>query len=207
MDGNPFLRSSAVVDWHHPAILETARSLSAGRRAAADVAQSCFEWVRDRIAHAGDHRVDRMTASASEVVSLGAGFCFAKSHLLAALLRANTIPAGFVYQRLACDDERHGLHGLNAVWLPDVGWYRIDARGARADLAEARFDPPRESLPYDAAGRGEILFPGVWAEPLPSVVDALRRAADAAAFLAMLPDALDLGEPDALIDATPGRRG
>jgi diadenosine tetraphosphatase ApaH/serine/threonine PP2A family protein phosphatase len=33
-----------------------------------------------------------------------------------------------VYQRLALDarGEAFCLHGLNAVWLPKIGWYRID---------------------------------------------------------------------------------
>lgn len=31
----------------------------------------------------------------------GSGICYAKSHLLAALLRANKIPAGFCYPRLS----------------------------------------------------------------------------------------------------------
>lgn len=33
------------------------------------------------------------------------GICFAKSHLLAALLRCKSIPAGFCYQKLILDDE------------------------------------------------------------------------------------------------------
>ena len=54
-----------------------------------------------------------------------------KSHLLAALLRANGIPAGFCYQRLSIDDigPPFSLHGFNAVWLQEYGWYRVDARG------------------------------------------------------------------------------
>ncbi|WP_338430147.1 transglutaminase domain-containing protein [Synechococcus elongatus] len=31
------------------------------------------------------------------------GYCYAKSHLLVALLRACSIPAGFCYQRLSFD--------------------------------------------------------------------------------------------------------
>jgi len=41
---------------------------------------------------------DVVTCSASEVLREGTGICFAKSHLLAALLRAVGIPAGLCYQ-------------------------------------------------------------------------------------------------------------
>jgi len=37
-----------------------------------------------------------VTCKASDVLIYGTGYCYAKSHLLAALLRANAIPAGFV---------------------------------------------------------------------------------------------------------------
>ncbi|MBI2949982.1 MAG: hypothetical protein HYY23_20300 [Verrucomicrobia bacterium] len=42
-----------------------------------------------------------------------AGFCYAKSHLLAALLRARGIPAALCYQRLAFDAAGSAfcLHG------------------------------------------------------------------------------------------------
>jgi hypothetical protein len=156
--------------------------------------------VRDEIAHAGDHEIDPVTCSASEVLALGSGFCYAKSHLLAALLRANSIAAGFAYQRLAYDDgSGHCLHGLNAVWLADVGWFRVDARGRRADLREALFDPPAERLPFAATGPGEIFFPGAWASPAPIVVRALSHARLRTDLLRCLPDAVDLGTPDVRI--------
>jgi transglutaminase-like putative cysteine protease len=34
------------------------------------------------------------------------------------------------------------LHGLNAVYLEDFGWYRIDARGNKTGVA-AQFTPPQ----------------------------------------------------------------
>jgi hypothetical protein len=40
-----------------------------------------------------------------------------------------------------------GLHGLNAVYLMDYGWYRVDPRGIRTDIS-AQFEPPRERLPF-----------------------------------------------------------
>jgi transglutaminase-like putative cysteine protease len=194
-DLEPFGRATPVVDWRHPAIRRLARELSRGR-GPLGIVRACFEWVRDRVPHTVDHGLDRVTCVASEVLREGTGFCYAKSHLLAALLRANGIPAGFVYQRLALDERgrRFCLHGLNAVWLPHVGWYRMDPRGDREDLS-AEFDPPREVLPYTSRVPGERLFPGVWAEPLPGVVAALRAHRTRAELAAHLPDAAELETP------------
>jgi transglutaminase-like putative cysteine protease len=143
-----FLRVTPVIDWDQPPVLALAGELGQAGCSQVDVARACFEWVRDEIAHSSDHGLDPVTCSASDVLKERTGFCYAKSHLLAALLRANGIPAGFVYQRLALDarGEAFCLHGLNAVWLPEIGWYRIDPRGNRRDLI-AGFDPPREMLP------------------------------------------------------------
>jgi transglutaminase-like putative cysteine protease len=185
-----FLAATPIVDWSEPSVLALARWLAEGRTTDAEVARGCFEWVRDHVRHTVDHRLDRVTCSASEVLEARTGFCYAKSHLLAAVLRANTIPAGFVYQRLALDEAAGTfcLHGLNAVWLSGVGWYRLDARGDREDL-RARFEPPREVLPFSCRLRGERLFPVVYSEPLAIVCDALRRHATRSELERHLPDA------------------
>jgi transglutaminase-like putative cysteine protease len=193
-----FLRASAVIDWEEPGVLARARQLAAGRQPL-EVARACFEWVRDAIAHTSDHELEPVTCRASEVLEAGTGFCYAKSHLLAALLRANGIPSGLVYQRLIADPERGTfcLHGLNAIWLPGFpGPYRVDARGHREDLARAGFSPPIEQLVYGGDAPGETTFAGVWAEPVPVVVRALEANSTRRALLMALPDAVDLGEPD-----------
>ena len=61
-----------------------------------------------------------------------------------ALLRANGIPAGFCYQRLSIDDvgPPYTLHGFNAVYLNEHGWYRVDARGCKAGVT-SDFTPLR----------------------------------------------------------------
>ncbi|MFA6970158.1 MAG: transglutaminase family protein [Gallionella sp.] len=115
-----------------------------------------------------------VTCKASEVLIHGTGYCYAKSHLLAALLRANAIPAGLCYQRLTIetDGPPYCLHGLNAVHLERHGWYRIDARGNKPGVA-AEFCPPTEKLAFPIADASERDFPEIWAEPLPLVVKAL----------------------------------
>jgi transglutaminase-like putative cysteine protease len=184
-----YLEATPIVDWDNPEVLARARALAEGRDDPVAVARRCFEWVRDEIKHSGDHRLGPLTCSASEVLRHGTGFCYAKSHLLTALLRANGVPAGFCYQRLSIDDigPRFCLHGLNAVYLPRIGWYRIDARGDREGI-ETAFDPPHERLAFESRLDGEATFDDIWPAPLPVVVEALTAHGSIAQFLDHLPD-------------------
>ena len=104
------------------------------------------------------------------------GYCYAKSHLLAALLRANNIAAGLCYQRLTIEDDKPPfcLHGLNAVFLDDFGWYRIDARGNKPGV-DAQFTPPLEKLAYPIITEGETDLPDVYSEPLAEIVNVLEN--------------------------------
>ena len=171
-----FLTNSAVVDWRHPNVLSRAKLLSSGMTDVHQIARTCFEWVRDNIQHSADFQRNPVTCSASEVLANGTGYCYAKSHLLAALLRANRIPAGFCYQRLSIDETTasYCLHGLNAVKLPGFGWYRIDARGNKPGI-DAQFSPPVECLAFRVTLREERNFSDVLQEPLGAVIDALRK--------------------------------
>jgi transglutaminase-like putative cysteine protease len=185
-----YLAASTTIDADDPDVRAMARQLAAGARSEADVVRACFEFVRDEIAHSADFRRNPVTCRASSVLRHRTGFCYAKSHLLAALLRANGIPAGLCYQRMATGDSAapYCLHGLNAVYLTGFGWYRIDPRGNKPGL-QAQFDPPREALPFTPSGPGEGDLPGIWAEPLPVVVEALERCTTYDQVLAALPDA------------------
>ncbi len=126
-----FLAQSEFIDSAHPEVVAKAVELAQGDARENEVVKRCFEFVRDQIRHSWDHRLDPVTCKASDVLRYGTGYCYAKSHLLAALLRANGIPAGLCYQRLAVEtgSARYSLHGLNAVHLSEHGWYRIDAQG------------------------------------------------------------------------------
>ncbi len=170
-----YLRATEVIDWQDPEVLAKAQELSRGAGGARDIARRCFEWVRDHIQHSSDFRRNPVTCSASEVLAAGTGYCYAKSHLLAALLRANGIPAGFCYQRLSVDETGapYSLHGLNAVHLPEFGWYRIDSRGNKPGV-DAQFSPPVEKLAFRIVLPEEKMFPDILADPLAVVVTALR---------------------------------
>ena len=170
-----FLKAAEVIDWCHPDVLSKAKELSSGLSRPQDIARRCFEWVRDEIQHSSDFKRNPVTCCASEVLSAKTGYCYAKSHLLAALLRANGIPAGFCYQRLSIDDQGppFSLHGLNAVYLPEIGWYRVDSRGNKTGV-DAQFTPPVERLAFRLVFPEEKSFPEILADPLPIVVAALR---------------------------------
>jgi len=184
-----YLAASPVIDADNPEVAAAARRLAEGAASEADVARACFEFVRDEIRHSMDFQANPVTCKASDVLRHRTGYCYAKSHLLAALLRANGIPAGLCYQRLSVGDSGapYCLHGLNAVYLKDAGWYRVDARGNKPGV-DARFAPPVEHLAFATRAREERMLPEVWAEPLPVVVDALTRHATWDAVLANLPD-------------------
>ncbi len=194
MDMKRYLADSEVIDWRHPGILTLAAELASGCRSQEQIARHCFEWVRDKVLHSWDHRLDPVTWKASDVLQYRTGYCYAKSHLLAALLRANDIPAGFCYQRLSLDGggARYCLHGLNALYLPAIGWYRVDARGNKVGI-DAQFDPPAEHLAFAASDQLEADFPEIWAEPLECVVAALKASKDHEDAHRNLPDVEIIG--------------
>jgi len=94
-----FLAASTYIDFDTPEVRATARRLAQGGASELEVARACFEFVRDEIRHSSDFRLNPVTCKASDVLRHGTGYCYAKSHLLAALLRANGIPAGLCARR------------------------------------------------------------------------------------------------------------
>lgn len=185
------MRATAIIDWTAPAVLAQAQVLREGAADQIEVARRCFEWVRDEIRHSVDAGDETLTLRASDVLRERTGFCFAKCHLLAALLRANGLRAGFAYQRLALKNESRafGLHGLTIVDLPGYGWYRVDPRGNKPGV-RAEFAPPSERLAFRLSQTGEVQFPGIYPEPVPPVVRALERDRRVSTVAACLPDAL-----------------
>lgn len=186
---NDFVKPSKYIDSDHPAVMTKALELSNGTKDPVEVARKCFEFVRDEIKHSWDFQLNPVTCKASDVLKYGTGYCYAKSHLLAALLKANGIPAGLCYQRLtiANDAPPFCLHGLNAIFLEPYGWYRVDARGNKLGV-NAQFCPPEEKLAFPLLIEGETDFPEIWAEPLPEVVSVLEKYDDYMQVANNLPD-------------------
>lgn len=188
-----YLEISENIDWDHPEIVSLAKKLAGDKQNDADIAKCCFEWVRDEIKHSWDYKLNPVTCKASDVLKHGTGYCYAKSHLLAALLRANNIPTGLCYQRLSINDNGapYSLHGLNAVYLKEFGWYRIDARGNKQDV-DAQFIPPQEQLAFPINENNEKDFDDILVAPHKAVVEALTIYPTVKDVFENLPDANEL---------------
>lgn len=184
-----FLAVTDIIDWQNYRILELSAQLAIRKNSQEEIAKACFEWVRDNIKHSYDYQMNPVTCRTSDVLQCQTGYCFAKSHLLAALLRANQIPAGFCYQRLSIFDygAPYSLHGFNAVFLPQYGWYRIDARGNKKGI-EAQFTPPQEKLAYKIHFPEEVDCQTIFSQPLKVVVTALQSNKTWDQMLDNLPD-------------------
>ncbi|NMF60468.1 transglutaminase domain-containing protein [Pseudanabaena yagii GIHE-NHR1] len=133
-----------------------------------------FEWVRDEIRHSVDYQMNPVTWLASDVLHYKTGYSHVKSHLLAVLLRGNGIPAVFCYQHLSIDDTNapYSLHGFNGVYLPEFGWYRMDARNK--ERVDAQFTPPHEKLAFKIQFLEEADFSSILPELLTVVIEALQ---------------------------------
>ncbi|WP_333196517.1 transglutaminase family protein [Microcoleus sp. S28C3] len=184
-----YLKVSEVINWQHPEIMECAKQIASEYETPTAIAKACFEWVRDEIRHSYDYQMSPVTCTASDVLQHKTGYCYAKSHLLAALLRANEIPAGLCYQRLSIDDKGapYSLHGFNAIHLPEVGWYRVDARGNKEGV-NAQFTPHQEQLAFKIQFSEEADFPTIFSEPLQVVIEALQAQKAWDDMLRNLPD-------------------
>lgn len=184
-----YLESTEFINWESSAIRTLAAQLKSDLETDVGIAEKCFEYVRDSIKHTGDYQINKITCKATEVLAHKTGYCYTKSHLLAALLRANGIPAGLCYQRLSVGDSGapYCLHGLNAVYLKEFGWYRIDARGNKEGV-NASFSPPDECLAFAIKEEPERDIEGIWPEPLSVVVDVLQKYDTCKSVSENLPD-------------------
>ena len=183
-----YLEPSEYIDWENDTVLSQAKRLAGDEVCQKEIAKRCFEFVRDHIKHSWDYQLDPVTCKASDVLKHETGYCYAKSHLLAALLRANQIPAGLCYQRTTITDvPPFCLHGLNAIYLEEFGWYRVDARGNKEGV-NAAFCPPVEQLAFSINVEGELDLPEIWVEPLPQIIDVLNKSEDYLQAADNLPD-------------------
>jgi transglutaminase-like putative cysteine protease len=170
-----YLEATEIIDYNNKEVHALAMSLSMGCTTDTQIAKICFEYVRDNIHHSGDYKDDVTTLKAADVLKHKTGWCYAKIHLLAALLRANGIPTGFTYQRLSCSEYKkdiYCLHGLNSIYLKEFGWYRVDVRGNKEGV-NAQFSPPFEQLAFELQEH-EFDLPEVLSEPMKEVMIALK---------------------------------
>jgi len=123
------------------------------------------------------------------------GICYAKSNLLATLLRAEVIPTGFCYQRLMIfdtPDKGYSLHALNAVFLHSIGtWIRLDARGNKPGV-HAEFSIDTEKLAFPVHEElDEKDYSIIYTTPNSKTIEVLQSNTDALImYKYYLPDTL-----------------
>ncbi|MEV7616258.1 transglutaminase family protein [Streptomyces sp. NPDC089799] len=191
-DVSAYLAADETIDHGHPLVQETADALWTATGDAYSYAEAAFEFVRDTIPHSADSGDVRVSWRASDVLATRNGICYAKSHALAALLRARGIPTALCYQRLTEDGGSDpAVHGLVAVLLPgESGWARQDPRGNKPGV-DARFSLHGEQLAFPVRPElGEVDYPVLYAAPHPAVLRSLRESPDRPALWRNLPTAL-----------------
>lgn len=193
-DLGDYLKASRYIDFENSSISEKARTLFVPDDEIETV-RNTYHFVRDGIRHSWDVQDKRVTVAASDVLREKVGICWAKANLLAALLRANRIPAGICYQRLTLGDTPdtgYCIHALNAVYLKSLGrWIRLDARGNKEGVnAQMCLDAEKLAFPVRPE-LGEIDYREVYAEPSPITMEVLENNSDALyMYLNALPDRL-----------------
>ena len=98
------------------------------------------------------------------------------AHLLAAVLRVQSIPTGLCYQRLTDDGQQFLLHRLVAIYL-NASRHRLDPRGNHPGI-DVQFSLETERLSWQARPEGERDHAQVFITPHQSVIAALSAAID-----------------------------
>lgn len=167
------------VNYSDTLVKEKIEVLFTGDKTEIEKAKIAFEFVRDEISHSWDIQGKRVTCKASDVLKYKEGICYAKSNLLASLLRSQGIPTGFCYQRLMLyenPDKRYALHALNAVYLTSLNkWVRLDARGNKANV-DAQFSIEQEKLAFSVNEKfDEKDYPVIYVKPHPKTINVLTE--------------------------------
>lgn len=173
-----YLQNTSVIDFNNDNVKQLAEKLKEGTKSKLELSKKVYEYVRDNISHSFDINGSVVTCKASEVLQEKQGICFAKSHLLAALLRYLDIPTGFCYQKLILDDKTEPyliLHGLNAVYIEELKrWIRIDSRGNKEGV-NAQFFVEEEKLAFPVRSElGEMDISIIFVKPDNNVIKVLN---------------------------------
>lgn len=179
-DLNDYLKEiPSIIEFHTPLIQEKIQEIKSLATSEKEQAKLAFECARDEISHSFDTKYQSVTISAEDALAQKEGICFAKSHVLAALLRGLKIPTGFCYQRVlrkGTVESGYALHGLNAIYFPDTRWFRVDPRGNKEGI-NSQFTIEKEQLAYPIRPElGEVDYPNVYSEPLDSVIKSMHES-------------------------------
>lgn len=191
---NEYLEKSKYVNYDDSNVRNMADRLRAESVDELSLVKNTYLFVRDEINHSWDVQDKRVTVSASDVLREGVGICWAKANLLAALLRANGIPAGFSYQRLTLGDTPdtgYCIHALNTVYIKSLNkWIRLDARGNKEGI-NAEFSLDDENLAFHITSEGEEDYHDNHSYPDKRLMKVLEESTDALdMYLHHLPDRL-----------------
>lgn len=173
--GPQHLAATHAIDHDHPAVQAFAREHAQGHTPR-ERAAALYLAVRDRVRY-DPYRIDLSLQgmSASTAIELGHGWCVPKAVLLAAVCRADGIPArlGFADVRNHLSTERlrktmgtdvFAWHGYTSIWL-DGAW-RKATPAFNIELCEKfgllplTFDGTQDSLyhPFDREGRQHMEY-------------------------------------------------
>lgn len=156
-----YLEETDTIDYKNPIIQDKVEEIKRTSQSQLSYIENSYRFVRDEIPHSWDIRSEIVSRKASEVLMNKTGICWTKSCLLAALLRANGIPAGISYQSLtrADDDDSEGyiIHALNTIYIKELNkWIRLDARGNKENV-HAEFSLYEERLAFPIRSQlGEV---------------------------------------------------
>ena len=178
-DIKKYLAADSVINYENEDIKKLSDALFEKVDDELDYIRVSYEFVRDQISHSADVGENLITCSASEVLKAGHGICFAKSHLLAALLRCKSIPAGLCYQKIILDDETAPVlvyHGFVGIYIKELGkWIRLDARGNKEGV-NAQFSIETEQLAFPIRPElGEVDDYVVYPNPDAKVLERLQK--------------------------------
>ena len=179
---NDYLMPTPWIDFDHPEVQAHLAAHPTDGQPEEAIIREAFEFVRDRVAHSWDIGSRRVTGRASEVLRHREGICYAKAHLLAALLRGRGIPSGLCYQRLTLGDtpeSGHCLHALNTAYVHSrQKWIRLDARGNKSGI-DAQFSLDEERLAFPVRPEcGEVDYGVNLADPPPVITRTLEANTD-----------------------------
>ncbi|MEH7254432.1 transglutaminase family protein [Neobacillus niacini] len=190
-----YLEENEVINFSHPLIKTKIDELFNEKQSEIEKVKTAFHFVRDHISHSWDIQSERVTLTASDVLKYREGICYAKSNLLASLLRAQGIPTGFCYQRLMIfdtPDKGYSLHALNGIYLKSIDkWIRLDARGNKPGV-QSEFSTKEEKLAFTINEEfDEKDFSTIYTNPNQNTIKTLKQNSNALEmYKHYLPDAL-----------------
>lgn len=203
MISKAFLQKSEYVDFDAANIQSKIAELFSANMSDTEKAKVAFNFVRDEIPHSFDCNAKVITAKASDVLKNKTGICHAKSNLLVALLRSQSIPSGFCFEHITLsrdDSLGYCVHGFVAAYIENH-WVKLDPRGNKS-YVNAQFDLNKPSYAYPPRKEyDEYFFPGLYANSHKETMQILEKAKNLDDIMSTIPEFVtekpDLSETEA----------